>query len=75
MNPLLAVLVGFNVAVLGAVWWFGALLGIAVVMGLCFAAALGLLLFSSPQREARVSKERYRALGLNTTLLASLGER
>lgn len=52
MNPLL-ILFGLDIGLLALAYWAGSLLGLLLVMGLCFVIALGLILFStaSPEQE------------------------
>ena len=51
MNPLL-VLFGLDIGLLALAYWAGSLLGLMLVMGLCFAVALGLIVFSTAAPEA-----------------------
>jgi hypothetical protein len=57
MNPLL-VLFGLDIALLGFAYWAGSLVGLGLVMVLCFAVALGLIVFSNaPIEELESSAE------------------
>ena len=51
MNPLL-VIFGLDIGLLALAYWAGSLLGLMLVMGLCFAVALGLIVFSTAAPEA-----------------------
>jgi hypothetical protein len=50
MNPLL-ILFGLDIGLLALAYWAGSLLGLLMVMGLCFVIALGLILFSTAPPE------------------------
>ena len=51
MNPLL-VIFGLDIGLLALAYRAGSLLGLMLVMGLCFAVALGLILMSTAAPEA-----------------------
>ena len=53
MNPLLF-LFGLDIGLLALAYWAGSLLGLLLVMGLCFAIALGLILFSTAAPEPEI---------------------
>ena len=53
MNPLLF-LFGLDIGLLALAYWAGSLLGLLLVLGLCFAIALGLILFSTAAPEPEI---------------------
>ncbi|HUD35105.1 MAG TPA: hypothetical protein VMR43_19265 [Variovorax sp.] len=75
MNPLL-VLFGLDIGLLALAYWAGSLLGLMLVMGLCFAVALGLIVFSTaapePETERPFDDDPHTALGPYFSSFATL---
>lgn len=75
MNPLF-VIFGLDIGLLALAYWAGSLLGLMLVMGLCFAVALGLIMCSTAAPETKTElpfdDDAHTALGAYFSSFATL---